>query len=297
MRTLPQGLKDALASGATTLCRCWRLTRRDGVVMGFTDHDRPVSFDGVSYEPGSGFSGEAIESAMGLGVDSHAVQGALSSSAITDEDVERGLYDGAEVELWLVDWQEPANRLLLTRGSIGEIRRRSGVFEAEVVGLAEKLNQPYGRAYLPTCDRRLGDAKCGVDLTSPLYNAGGTVTALLDPQRFTVSGLDAFSRGWFDNGRFVWSSGANAGGEAHVKTHLTPSTGATIELWLSPPLPVAVGDMFEITAGCDKTFATCKEKFDNILNFRGFPHMPGDDWVTAYVKEAGQHDGGSLLGR
>jgi uncharacterized phage protein (TIGR02218 family) len=297
MRTLPATLSDALASGCTTLCRCWSIVRTDDVVMGFTDHDRPLSFDAISFEASSGFNAAAIESATGLSVDTHAVTGALSSEAITDEDVERGFYDGAEVTLWLVDWREVTSRMLLSRGHIGEIRRGKAAFEAEVVSLSERLNQPYGRAFIRGCDRRLGDAKCGIDLSLPIYRGTAVVQTVIDPQRFVVSGLEAFARGWLDGGRLEWTSGANAGVAGHVKTHLAPLTGTTVEVWLTPPLPVAAGDGFTVTAGCDKTRELCVGKFSNLLNFRGYPHMPGDDWAAGYVDAGGQHDGGSLFRR
>lgn len=297
MRSVPQTLIDALSSGVTTLCHCWSVERNDGVVMGFTDHDRELNFEGVAFEPDSGFDTEAIEAATGLSVDTHTVTGALKSTAITDEDVERGFYDGATVTLWRVDWRDPESRLLMSRGRIGEIRRGGAAFEAEVVSLSERLNQPYGRAYLNGCDRRLGDAKCGVDLTLPQYNAIGTVQAVVDAQRLGVSGLAAFSPGWFAGGRLVWTSGANAGVDGQVKSHQFPGGDSVIELWLTPPLPVVAGDGFTITAGCDKVLETCISKFDNLLNFRGFPHMPGDDWAAGYVNTGGQHDGGSLFRR
>jgi uncharacterized phage protein (TIGR02218 family) len=297
MRTLPESLRAALASGVTTHCRCWAVTRTDGVVLGFTDHDRPLSFEGISFEASSGLNAEAVESSTGLSVDSHTVTGALSSEAITDEDIERGFYDGAEVTLWLVDWMDVESRLLLSRGQIGEIRRGKAAFEAEVVGLSERLNQPTGRAYVPACDRRLGDAKCGVDLGQPAYRGTALVQTVIDLQRFSVSGLDGFERGWFNGGRLEWTSGDNAGVDGHVKTYLTPAGGAIVELWLSPPLPVQPGDGFTVTAGCDKRMETCKAKFNNLLNFRGFPHMPGDDWAAGYVKQEGEHDGGSLFRR
>lgn len=297
MRAVPQSLSGALATGVTTLCRCWSVTRTDDVVLGFTDHDRPVSFDGITFEADAALNPEAIESAIGLSVDTHTVTGALSSAAITDEDIERGLYDGAEVTLWLVDWQQVDSRLLLSRGLIGEIRRGRGAFEAEIVGLAEILNQPVGRAYLHACDLRLGESKCGVDLTLPIHRGIAVVTAVIDQQRFAVSGLETYASGWFSGGRMTWDSGANAGAAGHVKTHRALAASATVELWLTPPLPVVLGDQFTVTAGCDKTMQTCKDKFANLLNFRGFPHMPGDDWAAGYVNTDGEHDGGSLFGR
>ncbi len=297
MRSIPNAMRAALERGATTFCRCWSVARTDGTMLGFTDHDRVLAFDGIIFEASSGLTAAAIESSSGLSVDTHSVSGALSSEAISEADIERGLFDGATVTMWLVDWTDVSSRLLLLRGGIGEIRRRGAAFEAEVASLAEKLNQPSGRAFLHSCDRRLGDVRCGVDLSLPQFKGAGVVTGVIDAQRLAVSGIGAMQRGWFDGGALVWLSGANAGVRGQVKTHIAAAAGATLELWLTPPMPVAPGDAFTVTAGCDKTLETCKSKFDNILNFRGFPHMPGDDWAAGYVDGEGDHDGGSLLRR
>lgn len=295
MRAIPAAMQASLDGGATRLARCWRLTRRDGIVMGFTEHDRTLAFDGTVYEPDSGFAPSAFESATGLSADTHEVTGALSSATITDEDIVRGAYDGAEVALYLVDWSDPEVRLLVSRGLIGEIRRSDGRFEAEITGLSDRLHQPVGRAYLPSCDCRLGDARCGVDLGLPQYRAMGTVTALAASQQFAVGGLQGVAGAWFNGGRLVWTAGANAGLAGHVKSHLRAGPEAMIELWLTPPMPIVPGDAFEVTAGCDRTASTCAAKFKNLLNFRGFPHMPGDDVVASYPSTGGVHDGGSLF--
>ena len=293
MRVLPPELQARFDSGATTLARLWRITRRDGVVLGFTDHDRLLVLDGVDYEPESGFTASAAEAATGLSVDTTEITGALQSPRIAPADVARGLYDGAEVAVFLADWQAPEVNLLLSRGHIGEIRRGETAFEAEIVGLSDRLNQPIGRAFLHACDCRLGDVKCAVDLRLPAYRGTGEVAALTDAQQFTTIGLSGFADGWFSGGELTWVTGANAGLSAHVKVHLGAGEAA-IELWLSPPLGITSGDRFEVTAGCDRTAETCAEKFSNLLNFRGFPHMPGDDWVSNYPGSGEAHDGGSL---
>ena len=291
MRVLPESMSAALASGATTFCRCWAVRRTDGTVLGFTDHDRSIQFDGTVFEAEAGLNATAAEAATGLSVDTHSVTGALQSDAISDEDLERGLYDSAEVTLWLVDWTNVPSRLLLGRGFIGEVRRQGAGFEAEVVGLSERLNQPHGRAYLHACDARLGDARCGLDLSAPHWRAGGEITAVLSPQRYRVAGVDGFPSGFFAQGAVTWTGGGNVGLSGHVKHH----SGDIVELWLAPPGPVAEGDALEVVAGCDKAAATCRAKFGNFHNFRGFPHMPGDDWAAGYPGEGGTHDGGSLF--
>jgi len=295
MRALPPALQTALDGGATTLARCWRLARRDGAVLGFTDHDLPLSFEGVTYEPDAGFQPSAIDSGLGLAADTHDVAGALSSDCIAEADVAKGLYDGAEVTLYLVDWRDVANRAVLSRGLIGQIRRGTLAFEAEITGLADRLNQPTGAAYLPTCSARLGDQVCGVDLTDPPFRGTATASAVAETQRFTLTGLAAYADGWFAGGAVTWLTGANAGLTGHVKSHVAAGPEAFVELWLSPPLAVLPGDTLEITAGCDKTLDTCIAKFGNVENFCGMPHMPGDDVAARYPNSGERHDGGSLF--
>ena len=178
MRTLPAGLAAHLASGATTLCRCWRITRRDGEIQGFTDHDEPLVFDGTTFAAGTGFEGTEIEARLGLAVGGHEIHGALAADSIAEADLAAGRYDDAKVELFLVDWSETENRLLLRAGNLGEVRREGAAFAAEVRGLAHRLNEEKGRLYSPTCDADLGDARCGVDLENPAYRGEGTVAAV-----------------------------------------------------------------------------------------------------------------------
>lgn len=293
MRVLPEAMTAALEGGATTLCRCWEVRREDGVVLGFTDHDRDLAFDGVIFEAEAGLSTTAAEMSTGLNIDTHSVTGALQSEAITDADLDAGVYDSAQVTLWMVDWTNVANRLLLSRGFIGEVRRQGSRFEAEVVGLAERLNQPVGRAYLHRCNAQLGDTRCGVDLSQPQWSGQGIVSAVLDTQSFEVTGMDGFETGFFSGGGLSWTSGVNSGLDGHVKRH-AKNAAVRIELWLSSPSPMSVGDGIKLTAGCDKRAETCRAKFSNFSNFRGFPHMPGDDWAAGYPQDGGAHDGGSL---
>jgi uncharacterized phage protein (TIGR02218 family) len=295
MRAIDPELQARLDGGATRLCRCWRVRRRDGVELGFTDHDEDVVFEGVAHRASSGMDASALQAATGLSVDNAQAVGALSDAAVSEEDIRAGRYDGAEVRHWLVDWERPELRVLLFRGSFGEIRRADGVFEAELRGLAEALNAPVGRSVLRSCDRVLGDAKCGFDVTAPGFSGEGEVTAVGSGLR--ADGLAGFADGWFRQGRLTWLSGGNAGEAATVMTDRLAADGSrALTLWRQPGSAVAVGDRFRIVAGCDKQAGTCRAKFDNFLNFRGFPHLPGDDWVTAYPKDGASHDGGSLQG-
>ena len=292
MRTLPDGLQAHLDGGATTLCWCWRLMPHGAAALGFTDHDRDLAFDGMTFEARSGFTASAIETSLGLAVDNLDVEGALQSDRLDAAALAAGAFDAAEVEIWLVNWADVAQRVLMRRGNVGEVTRSAIGFTAEIRGLAHRLAQPEGRVFQFGCDAALGDARCGVDLASPAYRGAGTVIAAYEPRRFLAGGLDGFAEGWFAGGLL------HAGGRtAEVKAHRAAAGGSVIELWQALPSPLAVGDGFEITAGCDGQFATCRAKFANPVNFRGFPHMPGNDFVTYYpaAGDAG-NDGESRRG-
>jgi uncharacterized phage protein (TIGR02218 family) len=283
MRKLPEGLQAHLDGGATTLCWCWKLVDAQGRAQGFTDHDVDLEFGGLRFEAASGFAATEIESSLGFAVDNLDVEGALSSKRLREDDLRAGRYDNAVVEIWLVNWRDPDQRLLLRKGNIGEITRGRNAFTAEIRGLAHHLQQPQGRIYQYGCDAALGDARCKLDLSSPLYRAEATVAAAESAQRFAVSGLDAYAEGWFARGRIEWRTGANEGRAMELRRHRREGASTMLELWQSMALPVAPGDSFLITAGCDKQFATCRDKFSNALNFRGFPHMPGNDFVLSYA--------------
>lgn len=291
MKTLPSGLAGLLASGVTTLCRCWRLERSDGTVMGFTDHDRELSFAGVDYEPETGFTAAETEASLGLAVDTMEVAGAVSSGRITDADISLGLWDDSDVEIWIVDWTDVANRVIARKGSIGEVTRGDLAYQAEIRGLAHRLNQEQGRTYQRPCDAVLGDARCGVDLDEPAFAGTGAVVSSVDDRLLVVSGLAGFASGLFAHGRLTWTSGANAGASVEVRGHI----GVNLTLWRRAALPVEAGDGFEIVAGCDRSWEMCRARFDNAANFRGFPHMPGDDFALGVARKDQVNDGGSFF--
>ncbi|MEZ5841435.1 MAG: DUF2163 domain-containing protein [Hyphomicrobiales bacterium] len=294
MKTLPEGLAASLAGGATTHCRCWVVTRRDGAVLGFTDHDRSVALDGVVCEPASGFTASEATSELGLVVGGLEIDGALSSERITEDDLLAGHYDGAAVELWLVDWSAPANRLRLRRADIGEIERADGVFRAELRSLAHHLDQVHGRTYRFDCDADLGDSRCRIDTSLSTYRAAGTVLSTSGDHSLVVSGLSGFAAGWFAFGRLDWTSGANAGRAVEVAGHTRTGGSVVLDLWQAMSRPVAPTDAFVVTAGCDRRFSTCRDKFSNAKAFRGFPHMPGNDFALSYPRSGNANDGRSL---
>lgn len=295
MRSIGAGLQAHLDSGVTTLCWCWKLIRTDGVTMGFTDHDVDVAFSSVVYEAASGFSATAVDSDLGLSVPTMEIEGVLSSDNLTEGDLQAGLWDNAAVELWRVNWADTSQRVLIRKGTVGEVVRNHHTFTAELRGLAHELNQAMGRTYKYSCDATLGDSRCGVNLGGGLYTATGSVLQLLGHSRwFSSVELNSFPTQWFTGGKLTWTTGANQGLSQGVRLFTNTAGTAQVELWFPMPYEIQSGDDFTILVGCDKQFATCRYRFNNIRNFRGFPHMPDPSKVFTYPDPNAVHDGGSL---
>jgi uncharacterized phage protein (TIGR02218 family) len=291
MKVLPAALQAHLNSGATTLCWAWRIERADGQAFGFTEHDRPLNFGGLEYEPDSGFDASEIRSTADLAVDAQEAAGALVSERITETDILDGRWDNAAIEVWRVNWANPEQRVLMRRGNIGQIRRGKAAFVAEVRSLAHILNQTVGRTFQYYCDAALGDARCGIDLDDPAYRGEGAIAAISADRVFHASGIGGFADGWFKLGFIEWQTGANAGRRVEIAGHRVSGGLVSIELFEAPVRPLTIGDQFIIRAGCDKQFATCKAKFANAINFRGFPHMPGEDVIVRYANRGDVNDG------
>lgn len=293
----PTDLAAHLAEGVTTTCRAWAIVRRDGRTYGFTDHDLDLVFEGIDFVANTGLTAKALTQSSGLSVDNTEAMGALTSAAVTEEDIIAGRFDRAEVRAWLVNWADPAQRVLQFCGEVGAMTRGNGAFEAELRGITESLNQPQGRVYQSPCSAVLGDGKCRFDLNTPGYVAEVALQSAEDNRvlRFDLPGvLDGFDHRWFERGRLEVLSGKAKGLVAIIKNDRLSADLREIELWDGLQAGIEPGDMIRLEAGCDKRASSCRFKFDNFLNFRGFPHMPGEDWLMAVPKQADRNTGGSL---
>ncbi len=245
--------------------------------------------------PAAALPEREIRQSLGLAVDNLDATGALTSDRLNEADLAAGLFDDARVEIWRVNWADTAQRVLVMSGSVGEVKRAEGAFTAELRSLAHYLNQEKGRIYQFACDATLGDSRCGVNLADPAFTGSGTVTSAGTAYLFRASGLEDFAADWCPGGLLTWTSGANTGSAMEVKRHALAAGEAEIELWRSMTAPIGAGDTFAITAGCDKTFATCKAKFANGVNFRGFPHIPGNRIVLSVPGPGDPNNNGASM--
>lgn len=277
MKSISSGLAAHIAGEATTLATLWRLVRRDGAVFTFTDHDRDIVYGGETYVAALGYQRSAISSGAELAVDETELLGLLDAASIDPAELRAGLWDHASVRIFGVNWADlTQGQIRLRRGTLGEvIARDDGTFSAELRGLAQPLQQTIGSLYQPECRTDLGSTKCGIDLA---YGAGwtqqGEIVEVIDSVRLNMpGGFSVFEDGWFEGGVVIWQSGDNAGVVREVLTW--SQSWLTLTLFSPPPFAPAVGDVLHVQPGCDKAFATCHAKFDNRLNFRGEPLVPG----------------------
>lgn len=292
MRTLPEGLRSHLGEGVTTLCLCWKVLRRDGAVSGYTDHDRDLAFAGVTFLARSGLEAAEASNELGFAVSGGDVAGVLTAASITEDDLARGKYDDASVEAWHVNWGNVEERVLLDLSTIGEIKRSEHAFTAELRGMMHRYDEERGRIYRADCSANLGDSRCKINLNAPHLRAEGAVEVTDGRLGFLANVLATYAVDWFTGGALTFTTGANAGTTVEVKSH----AGAALQLWVPAVKEIKVGDQFVVTAGCDKSFATCRARFANSVNFRGFPHMPGNDFIIRYPLQGEPgFDGGSMF--
>ncbi len=263
-----------LVGPVTSVAYGWRLERGDGVAIGFTSHDRDVTIDGVLLRASPGMVPSSIVESIGLETDGLEVGGALTSSAITREDLASGRWDAARLEIFLFDWSDPtAGKRILAVGELGAVSYSSKAFEAELLGLTRQLDRPVVPQTSPSCRANFCDAACGLNALRfrHLRRAAST-----DQENITLDSIvetDVFSYG-----KLRLLDGKNTGLAADIIAN-----GATVvTLARSPHFPVASGAMIELIEGCDKRLETCATRFGNAINFRGEPHLPGNDILTRY---------------
>jgi len=272
-------------------CQAWIMTRKDGVRLGFTDHDEDLMVNGTLCQASSGLNAVSMERSSGLAADNTEAIGALSSASIEERDITKGLYDTADIQVWSVNWRVPGSETLRFRGHIGQITRVDGEFRAEIRGLSDVLNQTTGRVYQASCDAVLGDGQCKVDLSGSDYRFESVIVELSDAGEISISDPHGYPERWFERGSLVLSEQSGAV-HYRIKRDQVLDGERVLTLWNGGTGIFAIGDRVRVTAGCDKSTTHCRDKFGNLLNYRGFPHIPGEDWMTAYPSSSQVMNGG-----
>lgn len=274
MKTIGASLKTHLQQGLTTIATCWKITRKDSQVFGFTDCSNDLVISGVTYLASTGQIPSTIKTTSALNVDNLEVTSILNSSTITDSDLLSLKWDSAVVEIFIVNWADlTMGTMILRKGTLGNVKTGRTAFNAELRGMMQALQQTIGRVFTQSCDAIFGDARCGLSLAG--YTVTGTVTSVSGSRIFSDSSR-AEASGYFSNGLITWTGGLNTGRKMDIKTQIL--TQFTLQQGM--PDVISVGDTYSAIAGCDYTRAMCVAR-GNILNFRGFPDVPGSDAMVS----------------
>lgn len=279
MLTLDAGYTTHLAGETTALARLWKITRADSTVFRFTDHDRDLVVPADGTYEAAGYNASAAKSSAGLATDNLEIVSVFDSASITEADLVAGVWDNARVEISECVWTDlTLSPRRIKTGWLGQVTHDGVSFRAEFLGLSSKLVGNIGRVVSPACDAIFGDTRCGVSLGA--HSHAVTVTAATSRAQFADNSLTGTGTpaGYFDNGLITWATGANAGRAMEIKEF---GTGGEFTLYLPMVDEIAVGDTGTAVAGCDKTVATCRDVFSNVVNFRGFPAVPGNDKLLA----------------
>ena len=258
----------------TSLAFCWRLARADGVTLGLTSHDQPLTLRGLIYAAAPGMVPSAIERRAGLGADSVDLSGALTSGLLSEADLAMGRWDGARLTLYAVNWCAPdEDPMLLLSGQLGSVDLVDGQFTVELAGRAQPLNRPATFSTSPLCRAQFGGPQCGIDMAGRVRMAHVIALAGTRLTLDTALATDAYQLG-----RLRWAEGPQAGQSVCILTN----EGTSVTLADAPrPVP-ACPLLVEMTQGCDRRFSTCQTRFANAENFRGEPHLPGTDVLMRY---------------
>lgn len=295
MRHMPEALQEHIRGEVTTLCRCWIIETVDDRKLGFTDHDEDLELLGVVCERNAGLEASGAEEQLGLNVNTTDVEGALQSERIEAADIELGLYDNARITSYFVNWSEPSQFFIERVSLVGEITQEDGLFRMEMRGLTSVLDQTKGRHFVNRCQADLGDNRCRANLESSDHSSEATVAKAVSQDLIEVDGLQDFVTSWFTTGSLTWLDGANVGRTVAISSHSLSGNTTTILLWQAMPFAIEANDRFAISAGCDKSFETCKAKFSNSLNFQGFPHVPGNKFALAFSGNQEVFDGEPIV--
>lgn len=257
----------------STIAFCWRIERRDGAGLALTSHDCPFERAGIAYRSDPGVLPAAVTRGVGLEPHSSEVSGALSTAALTDEDLRLGRWDGARVRLSAVDWQSPeTDAVELLAGELGDVLVSGDSFTADLAGAATRLNGRLCPSTSPQCRAEFGDKKCRVDLAGLARRVKVIACNGAELQLDQPLGQD------FLFGRLRYLSGPNCGAASVILA----VEGSSIRVRDLPRAAVESGCVVQLRQGCDKRFETCSARFANAANFRGEPHLPGTDLLTRY---------------
>lgn len=250
-----------------------------GTTVAITNHTRNITYNSVNYLAVP-FIPSQLQSHTGFEHDNAQLKSGYSSP-FDSKDLRHLRWLRARVEMNVVNYLDltmgPAVRKI---GLIGAVTVKDWWAEPDFRSLSQLLDQTVATYCTELCNVvRLGDSRCGVNLSGNTVDTGlpitstATVTAVTDRQQFTVTNnqIATIPSDFFKRGHVIWSSGNNNGDDYEVMTNV----GGFVVLLLPTGAPILVGDTLTMQAGCDRTIATCRQRFNNAVRNRSFYMLPG----------------------
>lgn len=274
MKDISGNLKEIINQEVLNLVRCWKITLENGNTLCFTTSNEDFVYQNEKYNSIPAYEISNLNANVDINDDSAEISNLIVNDLIKDSDILSGLYNNAKVEIFIIDKDNlDAGKVSLLNGNIADIEYKDNVFIAKVSGLKTQLNKTIGDVYSPLCRCGFCSDKCKLNKNN--FTFSGIVSSVINNVNFetNTTTITQKSRGYFDYGIIEFTSGKNIGQKTEVKQFQYNSIILASEL----PYKIEVGDNFNITAGCDKQFSTCCNKFNNAINFRGEPHLPGTD--------------------
>src|SRR6056297_1945439 len=158
-----------------TVATFWRVFRRDGITLGFTSHDRTLTFHGITHRAAPGMAPTAIRMTADLTEDSAGVEGVLSHDSIRAADLAAGLFDAAAILVGVVDWETLENHILYS-GTLGQVEDNTRGFTAELRSAKRVLDDDLVPRTSPTCRAEFCGRGC--NLPAVRYTRRATLNAI-----------------------------------------------------------------------------------------------------------------------
>ena len=278
-RTIGANLTTHIAGTAHTRCKMLRLDLVDGTIFAFTDHNQDLTYDlgdGVAtYSAGAGIIPSNLSLSTGFDVDDIEIRGPITE-AITRTMILGGRFEDATSRLFQANWDNLADgEIAFLRGFVAQSGIEAGEFRLTIHSETSKFQQNIGRVITAYCDADFGDARCGFTPGT----LAATVSAVTDDRTFTVTFTGSYANDYWNRGTVTFLTGALAGTRPVEVFDWT--SGGAVTLWTGLAEAPTIGDTLTLTQGCGKTRADCLV-YGNVINFRGFPDVPGSDQVLKY---------------
>jgi len=278
MKNLTPAMLAHIAQENTNLALCWSMILMDESEFYYTDSDKPIEYDGNTYQPYAAIVPSATSTTSNLAVDNMEVTLAWDGDLATETEIRGGRFDFATMNIFFVNYDDPdgMGTIPILKGKLGEIIIEDNLVRVDIRGMTQYLQQRMGELYSIGCQATFGDSRCKVDAGDPIYTKAFSVDSV-DPvhpkRKFNILEVLGVADGYFTGGYIHWLGGTNKNTKMDIKVYF--ESGQAVELYEPLIRDIQPGDSGNIIVGCDKKFETCKTKFDNMINFRGFPHLTG----------------------